>query len=115
MSYNKDIGILTFNSKDYVPKGRIFGDYVYHTFYRLTSDGYGDLFFYGTGILVPHTETNGYKDWTYVDLKITNEGTNTLQSGTLQFLARGYVTKGSVVDTVIDNNRPWDIQKGTTA
>ena len=112
---NKDTGILSFLDNFDVPKGRIFGNYMYHTFYRLTSDGYGDLFFYGSGILVPAESTPTYSDWTYVDLKITNEGTNTLQNGTLQFLARGYITQGSVVDTVLDNNRPWDVQQGTTA
>ena len=97
------------------PRGRLFADYYYHTYYRLTSDGYGDLYFYGTGILVPASSTNAYKDWTYVDLKVVNEGSNTLDNGKLTFLARGYVTKGTVVDTVLDMNRPWDVQEGTTA
>ena len=35
--------------------------------------------------------------------------------GTLQFLARGYVTASNIVDTVLDNNRPWDVQQGSTA
>jgi hypothetical protein len=111
---NKDVGILEFvNSNTYpLPKGRIFGNYMHHTFYRLTSDGYGDLFFYGNGVLIPAKD---YADFAYVDLKITNEGSGTLQSGTLQFLARGYITKGTVVDTVLDKNRPWDVQQGTTA
>ena len=108
-----DTGILTFLNT--VPLGRILGSYYYHTFYRLTSDGYGDLYFYGSGILVPAATTNSYTDWTYVDLKIVNEGTNTLTNGLLQFLARGYITTGTVVDTVLDMNRPWDVQEGTTA
>ena len=109
-----DTGILRCTS-DTPPRGRLFADYYHHTFYRLTSDGYGDLYFYGSGILVPASSTDVYKDWTYVDLKIVNEGSNTLSGGLLTFLARGYVTKGTVVDTVIDQNRPWDIQEGTTA
>jgi len=109
-----DTGILRCTAET-PPRGRLFSDYYYHTFYRLTSDGYGDLYFYGSGILVPASSTNTYKDWTYVDLKIVNEGSNTLSGGLLTFLARGYVTKGTVVDTVIDQNRPWDIQEGTTA
>jgi hypothetical protein len=114
---DKDTGVLTFlnNNSFPIPKGRIFANYMHHSFYRLTSDGYGDLYFYGSGILVPAMSTTSYSDWTYVDLKIVNEGTNTLQDGTLQFLSRGYITKGTVVDTVLGNNRPWDIQKGSVA
>lgn len=111
---DSDTGILRCTT-DTPPRGRLFADYYYHTFYRLTSDGYGDLYFYGTGILVPASSNNSYYDWAYVDLKIINEGTNTLNSGLLTFLARGYVTKGTVVDTVLDMNRPWDVQEGTTA
>jgi hypothetical protein len=110
----KDIGIVTFDLGT-VPKGRISADYSYHTFYRLTSDGYGDLYFYGSGILVPATGLTNYTDFTYVDLKIINEGDNALLSGTLQFLARGYITSSDVVDTVLDQNRPWDIQQGSVA
>lgn len=110
---DKDTGIITFSTTP--PLGRIFADYYYHTFYRLTSDGYGDLYFYGSGILVPASATSQYTDWTHVDLKITNEGSNTLTGGQLMFLARGYITKGTVVDTVLDHNRPWDVQEGTTA
>lgn len=109
-----DTGIVTLSTRT-PPLGRIFADYYYHTFYRLTSDGYGDLYFYGTGILVPATSTDSFYDWTHVDVKIVNEGGNTLNNGLLSFLSRGYVTKGTVVDTVLDQNRPWDIQEGTTA
>jgi hypothetical protein len=114
---DKDTGMLTFtnSTSNPIPRGRVFANYMYHSYYRLTSDGYGDLYFYGSGILVPATATDSYSDWTYVDLKIVNEGTNTLQDGTLQFLSRGYITKGTVVDTVLDNNRPWDVQKGSVA
>jgi hypothetical protein len=114
---DKDTGMLTFtnSTSNPIPRGRIFANYMYHSYYRLTSDGYGDLYFYGSGILVPAAATDSYSDWTYVDLKIVNEGTNTLQDGTLQFLSRGYITKGTVVDTVLDNNRPWDVQKGSVA
>ena len=112
---NKDCGYITFNDENNVPLGRIISDYMYHTFYRLTSDGYGDLYFYGTGVLVPaqSTSTSSYKDFTSVDLKIVNQGDNELIQGTLKFLERGYVTSNNVVDTVLDNNRPWDVQKGS--
>lgn len=113
---NKDEGYIDFKnyiSTDYsIPKGRIFGSYYYHTLYRLTSDGYGDLSFYDN-ILVPALDASGYKDWTYVDLMIVNEGTAHLQSGTMKLLARGYVSSGTTVDTVLDNNRPWDQQEGS--
>jgi hypothetical protein len=66
-------------------------------------------------VLVPATATASYKDFAAVDLKIVNEGNNTLLNGTLQFLARGYVTSSNVVDAVLDMNRPWDVQKGSTA
>ena len=109
---NKDTGILTFSGL--TPLGRFSGDYYYHTFYRLTSDGYGDLSFYNQ-TLVPASANDSYTDYTWVDLKIVNEGTNQLTNGTLKFLARGYITAGTVVDTVLDNNRPWDVQMGTVA
>ena len=112
---NKDCGYISFTDENNIPRGRILTDYMYHTYYRLTSDGYGDLYFYGTGVLVPATSTATYKDYAAVDLKIVNEGDNTLNNGTLQFLARGYVTSNNVIDTVLDNNRPWDVQKGSTA
>ncbi len=114
-SISKDLGIITFGDAYVPPIGRIYGDYYYHSMYRLTSDGYGDLYFYGSGTLVPGTSEDGQSDWAYVDLKIVNEGTNKLTSGILQFLTRGYITSGTVVDTVLDYNRPWDVQKGTTA
>ncbi|MBR4316284.1 MAG: hypothetical protein IKP65_04910 [Alphaproteobacteria bacterium] len=107
-SFVKDTGILTFNNK--IPLGRFLANYYYHTFYRLTSDGYGDLYFYDTGVIVPAPEQNSYKDWAYVDVKIVNEGMASLNQGVLQFLTRGYVTKGTIVDTVLDQNRPWDVQ-----
>lgn len=107
---NKDTGVLLFSGV--TPLGRITGDYYYHTYYRLTNDGYGDLSFYNQ-TLVPASVNNSHTDWTYVDLKIINEGTNQLNNGTLKFLARGYITNGTVVDTVLDNNRPWDVQMGT--
>lgn len=111
-TFVKDTGIFTFANK--IPIGRLLSNYYYHTFYRLTSDGYGDLYFYGTGVLVPAPESASTKDWTYVDVKIVNEGMNSLNQGVLQFLTRGYVTKGTIVDTVLDQNRPWDVQQGTT-
>ena len=109
---NKDTGVLVFTGL--TPLGRLSGDYYYHTFFRLTNDGYGDLTYYDNTI-VPASVSNSYRDWTYVDLKVVNEGTNALNNGTLKFLARGYITAGTTVDTVLDNNRPWDVQMGTIA
>lgn len=110
---NKDEGFINFNNT-VTPIGRIFGSYYYHTLYRLTSDGYGDLQFY-QNILVPATDAEGYQDWTYVDLMVINEGTANLTSGSLKLLPRGYVSSGTTVDTVLDNNRPWDQQQGSLA
>ncbi len=109
-SLQKDTGVLVFNNEESVPFGRMLASYYHHTFYRLTSDGYGDLYFYGNATLVP---SPSYTNWAYVDVKVVNEGTNTLNSGTLQFLARGYVSGQDVVDAVLDENRPWDIQEGS--
>ena len=33
----------------------------------------------------------------------------------MKLLARGYVSSGTTVDTVLDNNRPWDQQQGSLA
>ena len=112
-SLEKDTGILEFLPAAEVPAGRLLGSYYHHSFYRLTSDGYGDLYYYGSGTLYPMDDDGEKRSWAYVDVKLVNEGTNTLNSGTLQFLARGYVTGGSVVDQVLDMNRPWDVQEGS--
>lgn len=114
---NKDKGTITFSSS--VPLGRIFGNYTYHSFYRLTNDGYGDLYFYDNA-LVPSADysTTGLKDWTYVDLMIYNEGSNSLSEGIMKFMSRGYVEgsgNSQTITQVVDENRPWDVQSGTIA
>ena len=114
---NKDRGVVTFRAG--VPLGRLFGSYTYHSYYRLTNDGYGDLFFYDNS-LVPSGDrsTTGLPDWTYVDLMICNEGGNSLSEGLLKFLSRGYVAESSgsaAITQVVDENRPWDVQSGTVA
>ena len=116
-SANKDKGTISFSSV--VPQGRIFASYTYHSYYRLSNDGYGDLLFYDNA-LVPSSDysTTGLKDWTYVDLMIYNEGSNSLSDGVMKFMSRGYVeSSGSsqTVTQVVDENRPWDVQSGTIA
>lgn len=115
VSYNKDKGIVYFNSA--VPLGRMFSSYTYHTFLRLSGDGYGDLTFYDSA-LVPTENVSGISDWTYVDLVVCNEGTTALSDGIIKFMSRGYLTgsgDNAVVTEVIDENRPWDVQAGTVA
>lgn len=112
---NKDKGTITFTNA--VPLGRIFGNYTYHSYYRLTNDGYGDLYFYDNS-LVPSSDysTTGLRDWTYVDLMIYNEGSNSLSEGIMKFMSRGYIEgsgSSQTVTQVVDENRPWDVQSGT--
>jgi hypothetical protein len=119
--WNKDRGYLELDANANVPHGlRIFADYSHHTYERLTNDGYGDLTF-KDAVLVADT-TAAYPDFTWVDVKVVNEGDATLEDGKLKFVARGYDTDNNnevsfvsdpVVDQVLDINRPWDIQKGT--
>lgn len=114
---NKDKGTINFTET--VPLGRIFASYTYHSYYRLTNDGYGDLYFYDNA-LVPSADysTTGLKDWTYVDLMIYNEGSNSLSEGIMKFMSRGYIEgsgSSQTVTQVVDENRPWDVQSGTIA
>lgn len=114
---NKDKGVILFTSA--VPLGRLFASYNYHTYYRLTNDGYGDLYFYDNA-LIPSSDYSltGLKDWTYVDLMIYNEGSNALSEGLLKFMSRGYISGSGSTQTisqVVDENRPWDVQSGTVA
>ena len=60
----------------------------------------------------------GLKDWTYVDLMIYNEGSNSLSEGLMKFMSRGYISGSGSTQTitqVVDENRPWDVQSGTVA
>lgn len=113
-SINMDTGMLTFNT-GYIPLGRVLSDYKHHTFYRITSDGYGDVNFYDRTLVPIKSDSGTTTFWTYVDLKVINEGANLITSTQMKIIPRGYVSNGTVVDTVIDVNRPWDIQEGTTA
>lgn len=117
---NKDCGFITFVETDsiqfnnlyaFVPRGRIFMDYQYHTFLRLTNDGYGNFKFYDD-VIVPDT-TTAYPDYTWGDIKLVNEGDASLESGKMKFLSRGIDSAGDgVVDEVLNYERPWDAQKG---
>jgi len=93
----------------------LFANYFYHTLERLTNDGYHDLFFADAYLVPAVAADNAFKDWTYANLKIVNEGSAALTGGVLKFLARGYVSSANTVDTVLDENRPWDVQKGSSA
>ncbi len=120
---DKDRGIIEYNDGTidfdgneygYVPKGRVFADYLYHTYTRLSNDGYGN-FEFNDETIVADTTTQ-YKDFTFGDVKLVNEGTAILEGGKMKFLPRGYDNDGDgVIDQVLDLNRPWDIQQGTAA
>ena len=107
---------------------RIIAEYSYHTFKRLTDDGFGDLTF--NDPVVVADSTPAYPDYTYADICIWNEGEAMLEQGKMTFVPRGYDTDGrdgvvltpdgqnyqtnaDIVDQVLDINRPWDIQRGT--
>lgn len=134
-SWDKDRGVLTISPTGYYiaaqsgqlqPNGyvpidqRITADYYYHTYKRLSSDGFGDLNFRDP-ILVADVTPN-FPDYTWTDVKIINEGNTDLSNTSIKFVPRGYDTDGdgnitltgnNIVDQVLDINRPWDIQMGT--
>ena len=109
---DKDSGLLEFKNTN-PPKGRIFADYYCHSYYRLTDDGYGNLYFYDE-VIVPD-KTENYPDFTYVDLKVVNEGEATLNNGRITFTYRGIASGSSstTITSVLNPDRPWDIQVGT--
>lgn len=118
----KDSGLIVFNKKEMekdtsktisLPKGRLIADYNCHSFYRLTDDGYGNLYFYDK-IIVPDKSEN-YPDFTYVDLKVVNEGEATLKNGRIKFNFRGIAsgTSANTISSVLNPDRPWDVQEGT--
>ena len=77
------------------------------------------MYFYDNA-LVPTADysSTGFRDWTYVNLMIYNEGSNSLSEGIMKFMSRGYVEgsgSSQTVTQVIDENRPWDVQSGTVA
>lgn len=115
---DKDRGIIQFNNgvsmsgDEYglVPRGRMFADYRYHTYQRLGNDGYSD-FEFNDSMLIAGITTQ-YPDYTWGDIKIVNQGDAQLRDGKLIFLARGQV-ENNVITSVLDYDRPWDVQEGT--
>lgn len=100
----------------YVPKDmRITIDYIHHTFYRLSNDGYGTVLFENKTIVADSTPV--YPDATWADILIVNEGDAILEAGRLKFTARGETEneQSGQVTKVLDVNRPWDVQEGKKA
>lgn len=112
MTIYKDSGLVKFENV-LPPKNRIFADYFCHSFYRLTDDGYGNLYFYDD-VIIPDKSEN-YPDFTYVDLKVVNEGEATLKNGKIKFTFRGIAsgTTSTTITSVLNPDRPWDVQSGT--
>jgi hypothetical protein len=120
---DKDRGVVEFYSGVgdgydeyyYVPKdSRVTMDYYYHTYKRLSNDGYGILEFRDETIVAD--DTTLYPDYTFVDVKLVNEGDAILESGKITFLSRGFDDDSDgTIDQVLDVNRPWDVQEGTAA
>lgn len=125
VTWDKDRGVVTFNAgSGPADFQRVFADYQYHTFKRLTADNLGDLTFdSGNGSTIVPALVSEYPDYTWADIKVTNEGTATLNNGSVTFTFRGYdsnnnakpdfLTTSNPKDQVLDHNRPWDVQKGT--
>lgn len=98
----------------YVPEGRVTIDYFYHTYKRLTNDGYGTLEFRDSTIVADDTPL--FPDYTWIDVKLVNEGDAILENGKMKFLSRGFDNDSDgTIDQVLDVNRPWDVQQGTAA
>jgi hypothetical protein len=119
---DKDRGLIEFydgtnefgDEFAYVPKSRITIDYLAHTYKRLANDGFGNLIFRDETLVADSTPL--FPDYTWVDVKIVNEGDAILEDGKLKFLSRGFDTNNdSIIDQVLDVNRPWDVQSGTAA
>ena len=106
-----DEGLIEFGENTSIPKKRLFADYYCHSYYRLTDDGYGNLYFYDQ-VIVPDKSEN-YSDYTYVDLKVVNEGEATLRNGRIIFGLRGISEGGNTITSVLNPDRPWDVQYGT--
>lgn len=120
ITWDKDRGVAEVAASVVPASGqRLFADYTHHTYTRLSNDGYGDLYWRDSVVVADVTPL--YPDYTWADMKITNEGDADLEDAKFKFVARGYdsnndgqvvIEEGSV-DTVLDVNRPWDVQKGT--
>jgi hypothetical protein len=129
VSWNKDAGTVEFDDTSVLPTGRrICADFYHHTYKRISSDGFADLTFNDAVLVADNTPS--YPDYTFTDIKLVNEGDAMCEGGKLVFVARGYDTNGdgvvlvpgidpqypnaaSIVDRVLDINRPWDVQRGT--
>ena len=95
----------------YCPKNaRMTMDYVHHSYYRLSNDGYGDVTFQDATIVAAQTPV--YRDVTWCDLMFINEGDAIFEGGSIRMTARGEVDNSGVQTALVDPNRPWDIQKG---
>lgn len=131
ITWDKDSGILEWDDISNMPTGRrMVAEYTHHTYKRITRDGFGDLVF--TDPIIVADSTPAYPDYTYADIKITNEGDAMLEQGQITFVPRGLDTDGrdgvvlvpgslpaypiasDIVDQVLDIDRPWDVQKGTS-
>lgn len=119
---DKDRGVVEFfdgtdsfgDEFAYVPQSRISIDYFYHTYKRLANDGFGNLIFRDETLVAD--ETPLFPDYTWIDVKIVNEGDAILEDGKMKFLSRGFDTNNDgIIDQVLDANRPWDVQSGTAA
>ncbi len=119
-TWDKDRGVVEIDS-DHVPASghRLYADYQHHTYTRLSNDGYGDLTWRDSVVVADVTPL--YPDYTFTSVKIVNEGDAMLENAKFKFVPRGYdtnndgqvvIAEGSV-DSVLDVNRPWDIQRGT--
>lgn len=129
ISWNKDAGLVEFEDISVLPTGRrLCAEFHHHSYKRISSDGFGDLTF-NDAILVADN-TPSYPDYTFTDIKMVNEGDAMIETGKMVFVARGFDTNGdgvvlvpgidpqyptpeSIVDRVLDINRPWDVQRGT--
>lgn len=120
-TWDKDRGVLELDATHVPVSGqRPFADYSHHTYKRLSNDGHGDLLWHDSIVVADVTPL--YPDYTFADVKIVNEGDAMLEDAKFKFVPRGYDTNNdgnvvlegtSVVDQVLDINRPWDIQRGT--
>lgn len=120
---DKDRGLIEFANGTaghsdefyYVPREcRLVMDYYHHTYKRLTNDGYGTLTFRDRTVVADSTPL--FPDFTWVDVKLVNEGDAILEGGIIKFLSRGYDDNNDgIIDQVLDVNRPWDVQEGTAA
>lgn len=121
--WDKDRGMVQLDP-DHYPVGasgvRLWASYPFHTFKRLTNDGYGNLLWNDQVIVADVTPL--YPNFTFADVMIVNEGSADLEKFKVVFVPRGYdtnndgqvvLTGSNVVDQVLDINRPWDIQLGT--